>query len=168
MQLRAMPGLICRYRAAKCHTYAFRFTVTDCAGQSTQSGKYYFRVAASDAPPVITGGPWLAAGSWPMLPTSESGAFVLKQNYYVFWTFSDDYVSCAVCARTGRATARWAIRSGQRLLWARILRVRSMPIPCCRLRAWRREYQFILMWRIAPVREHPPRSIISRLLRRNR
>ena len=32
---------------------------------------YYFRVAVTDAPPVITGGPWLAAGSWPMLATSD-------------------------------------------------------------------------------------------------
>ena len=31
-------------------TYAFRFTVTDCAGQSTQSETYYFRVAATMIP----------------------------------------------------------------------------------------------------------------------
>jgi hypothetical protein len=80
-------------------TYAFRFTVTDCAGQSTQSGEYYFRVAVTDAPPVITGGPWLAAGSWPML----SAAFVLKKNQTVFWTFSDDYAGCSgLCTHRAR------------------------------------------------------------------
>jgi len=84
-------------------TYAFRFTVTDCASQSTQSGEYYFRVATSDAPPAITGGPWLAAGTWPALPTSASKAFVLDQDYAVLWTFSDDYASCAgLCTHRAR------------------------------------------------------------------
>jgi hypothetical protein len=76
-------------------TYAFRFTVTDCANQSTQSGTYYFRVATSDAPPVIIDGPFLAAGSWPVFPISESQAFVLNQGYDVLWTFSDDYAICS-------------------------------------------------------------------------
>ena len=76
-------------------TYAFRFTVTDCAGQTTQSPTYYFRVATSDAPPVIGDGPFLAAGSWPLLPASASSAFVLDQNYYVLWTFSDDSTYCS-------------------------------------------------------------------------
>ncbi len=50
-------------------TYAVRFTVTDCANQSTQSGTYYFRVAQGvDAPPVIGDGPFVAAGAWPILP----------------------------------------------------------------------------------------------------
>ena len=84
-------------------TYAFRFAVTDCAGQTTQSNTYYFRVAIIDAPPVITGGPWLAAGSWPVLATSESRARVLNQNEYVFWTFSDDYASCGgLCTHPAR------------------------------------------------------------------
>ena len=87
-------------------TYAFRYSVTDCASQTTQSAVYYFRVATSDAPPVITGGPFVAAGSWPALPTSSSRAFVLDQNYNVLWTFSDDYAYCAGCARTVRATVR--------------------------------------------------------------
>ena len=34
-------------------TYAFRFAVTDCAGQTTQSNTYYFRTPILDAPPVI-------------------------------------------------------------------------------------------------------------------
>ena len=50
-------------------TYAFRFSVTDCASQTTQSATYYFRVAVTDAPPVITSGPFVAAGTWPALPT---------------------------------------------------------------------------------------------------
>jgi 5-hydroxyisourate hydrolase-like protein (transthyretin family) len=85
-------------------TYAFRFTVTDCAGQTTQSGTYYFRVATSDAPPAITGGPVLyAEGGWWPLPTSASKAGVLCQNYPVLWTFSDDYASCAgLCKHRAR------------------------------------------------------------------
>jgi len=76
-------------------TYAFRFSVTDCASQTTQSQTYYFRVAVTDAKPVITSGPFLAAGPWPVLPTSASQAFVLDQNYKVLWTFSDDYAFCS-------------------------------------------------------------------------
>jgi hypothetical protein len=84
-------------------TYALRFTVTDCAGQSTQSGEYYFRVAVTDAPPVITGGPWLAAGAWPILSISASRAAVLNQDSAVLWTFSDDYASCSgLCTHRAR------------------------------------------------------------------
>jgi len=83
-------------------TYAFRFAVTDCAEQTAQSGTYYFRVMR-DAPPVITGGPYLAAGAWPQLPTRQEQAFVLNQNYSVLWTFSDDYLSCAgLCQHRAR------------------------------------------------------------------
>jgi hypothetical protein len=84
-------------------TYAFRFSVTDCAEQTTQSATYYFRAATSDAPPVITGGPWLAAGAWPLLPTSASGAAVLSTDTYVLWTFSDDYAFCGgLCTHRAR------------------------------------------------------------------
>jgi hypothetical protein len=83
-------------------TYEFRYTVTDCASQSTQSGTYYFRVTL-DAPPQITGGPWLAGGTWPALPTSASGAVVLNTDYAVLWTFSDDYAACAgLCTHRAR------------------------------------------------------------------
>jgi hypothetical protein len=75
-------------------TYAFRFFVTDCASQTAQSETYYFRVATSDAPPVIESGPFVAAGTWPVLPTSLSRAFGLSENTVVLWTFSDDYASC--------------------------------------------------------------------------
>jgi hypothetical protein len=75
-------------------TYAFRFTVTDCAGHSTQSGTYYFKVLR-DAPPAITGGPYLAAGVWPVLARSEQSAFALSQGSAVLWNFSDDYASCS-------------------------------------------------------------------------
>ena len=60
-------------------TYALRFSVTDCKGQTTNSGTYYFRVAFYDDPPVIGAGPFLAAGSWPVLATAASRAFVLDQ-----------------------------------------------------------------------------------------
>ena len=48
-------------------TYAFRFAITDCASQTTQSGTYYFKVVRLDPPPVITDGPFLAAGPWPLI-----------------------------------------------------------------------------------------------------
>jgi hypothetical protein len=84
-------------------TYAFRFTVTDCAGQSTQSGEYYFKVARTDAPPVILSGPYLAAGPWPKFAATASSAFVLRQNSDVLWTFSDDYVFCSgLCTHRAR------------------------------------------------------------------
>ena len=84
-------------------TYAFRYSVTDCASQTTQSSTYYFRVATSDAPPVITGGPFVAAGAWPVLATSSLRATVLNQNEYVLWTFSDDYAFCnGLCTHRAR------------------------------------------------------------------
>jgi hypothetical protein len=76
-------------------TYALRFSVTDCAGQSTTSEEYYFRVAPYDDPPVIESGPFLAAGAWPLLPSKASNALILTQNYDVLWTFSDDYATCS-------------------------------------------------------------------------
>jgi hypothetical protein len=84
-------------------TYAFRFTVTDCVNQSEQSGIYYFRVARPDHSPAITAGPFLAAGPWPLLPTSADSPMILKKNYSVLWSFSDDYVSCAgLCTHRAR------------------------------------------------------------------
>jgi len=84
-------------------TYAFRYSVTDCASQTTQSATYYFRVATTDAPPVITSGPFLAAGSWQALPTTSSRALVLDQNYDVLWGFSDDYAFCSgLCTHRAR------------------------------------------------------------------
>ena len=84
-------------------TYAFRFSVTDCAAQTTQSQTYYFRVAITDAPPVITSSPFVSAGTWPVLPTSSLRAFVLDQNEYVLWTFSDDYAYCSgLCTHRAR------------------------------------------------------------------
>ena len=84
-------------------TYAFRYSVTDCASQTTQSQTYYFRVAKTDAPPVITSGPFVAADAWPVLATSSSRATVFNQNEYVLWTFSDDYASCAgLCTHRAR------------------------------------------------------------------
>jgi hypothetical protein len=84
-------------------TYAFRYSVTDCASQTTQSQTYYFRVAVTDAPPVITSAPFVAANTWPALTTMASNAVVLDQNSPVLWTFSDDYASCAgLCTHRAR------------------------------------------------------------------
>jgi len=83
-------------------TYAFRFSVEDCAGQAMQSGEYYFRVATSDAPPQITGGPW-RADIWQQLPVRRSQAPVLAGDTYFLWTFSDDYASCpGLCQHRAR------------------------------------------------------------------
>ena len=48
-----------------------------------------------DDPPVIGDGPFLAAGTWPVLPTSAESPMYLDQNYSVLWTFSDDFASCS-------------------------------------------------------------------------
>ncbi|MBM4310014.1 MAG: hypothetical protein FJ119_03570 [Deltaproteobacteria bacterium] len=75
--------------------YAFRFSVTDCAGQTTQSATYYFAVAPPDNPPVIGDGPFISSGPWPVLPLSETEALVINHNVSVLWNFSDDYASCS-------------------------------------------------------------------------
>lgn len=51
-------------------------------------------VCVQEAPPALGNGPFLAAGPWPVLATSESRAFTLDQNYDVLWTFDDDYSTC--------------------------------------------------------------------------
>ena len=84
-------------------TYAFRFTVTDCADKSTQSQQYYFRVAITDAPPMITSGPLLAEGPWMVLPTSAALAPVMDHDNFALWTFSDDYAFClGLCTHRAR------------------------------------------------------------------
>ena len=47
-----------------------------------------------DDPPQLGVGPFLAAGTWPLLPTSQENPMYLDQNYSVLWTFDDDYASC--------------------------------------------------------------------------
>ena len=51
-------------------------------------------VCVEDNPPALTSGPYLAAGTWPVLPTSAESPMYLDQNYSVLWTFSDDFASC--------------------------------------------------------------------------
>lgn len=109
-------------------TYALRFSVTDCKGQTTNSDTYYFRVAFYDNPPVIGDGPFLAAGSWPVLPTSSSRAFALNRNYSVLWTFGDDYASCtgpcthrARYRKVGDTVWTWLpVNTEQRLAWTEL------------------------------------------------
>jgi hypothetical protein len=84
-------------------TYAFRFTVTDCAGQTTQSDEYYFRVAVTDAPPVFTTPALIADGAWNTLPAAASRAPVLRENTSILWGFDDDYASCGgLCTHRAR------------------------------------------------------------------
>ena len=48
-----------------------------------------------DDAPAIGDGPFVAAGTWPLLPTgSPENPTYLNKNYYVLWTFSDDFGSC--------------------------------------------------------------------------
>ena len=51
--------------------------------------------AAADNPPEITNGPFIAAGSWPALPTDENNPIILRQNYSVLYVYDDDFESCA-------------------------------------------------------------------------
>jgi len=94
-------------------TYAFRFAVTDCASQTTQSNTYYFRVATSDEPPVIGDGPFLAAGSWPVLPIAASRAFILNQDSYVL-SLTRRAGSMPTRSCRWRAWSRARISSGSR------------------------------------------------------
>ena len=48
-----------------------------------------------DDPPAFTSGPFLAAGTWPVLPTSQESPMYLDANYDVLWKFSDDFASCS-------------------------------------------------------------------------
>jgi len=60
-------------------------------------------MCVEDTPPAIGSGPFLAAGAWPALPATEANAFVFDQNYYVLWTFDDDYATCdGVCSHRAR------------------------------------------------------------------
>ena len=47
-------------------------------------------VCVEENPPVIGAGPFLAAGSWPVLSTKVT----LTENSTVLWTFDDDYATC--------------------------------------------------------------------------
>jgi len=44
-----------------------------------------------EALPIITAGPFVAAGSWPLLYTKT---FTFNQNIPLLWTFDDDYATC--------------------------------------------------------------------------
>ena len=48
-----------------------------------------------DDPPAFTSGPFLAAGTWPLLPTRGESPMYLDANYDVLWKFSDDFASCS-------------------------------------------------------------------------
>ena len=61
-----------------------------------------------DNPPVLTAGPFLAAGTWPVLPTSAESPMYLDQNYSVLWTFSDDFAPAPKTARTQPSIRHWA------------------------------------------------------------
>ena len=66
-----------------------------------------------DNPPALTAGPYLAAGTWPVLPTSQESPVYLDANYDVLWKFSDDFASCPeVRARTLPSTRQWAAVPG--------------------------------------------------------
>ena len=98
-------------------THALRFSVTDCAGQTTQSGEYFFRTAVGvDTPPVIMNGPLVAAGAWDKLPKwwQSDQAPVLSENTNLLWTFTDDYLDCeGACTHR----ARYSRHDGSNANW---------------------------------------------------
>jgi hypothetical protein len=71
-------------------TYALKVSVTDCAGQKTESAEYYVK-PLREKYPVIVDGPFIV-GSWIPMPTDHP--IWLNQNCTVLWTFSDDFASC--------------------------------------------------------------------------
>ncbi len=115
-------------------TYAFRFAVTDCATQTTQSGSYYFKVFR-DAPPVIGDGPFLT-DTWKVLPTSPESAIELDVNHDVLWTFSDDFASCSG-ACTHVAEYQMVGESSWKPLAVTVNAAKGRVRVTCRLRACR-------------------------------
>ena len=84
-------------------TYVFRFTVTDCAGQTRSPARTISRLRARTTPCNTDKARILAAGPWPLLPTSRESPMFLKRNYSLLWSFSDDYVSCSgLCTHRAR------------------------------------------------------------------
>ena len=68
--------------------------------------------------PPLGAGPYLAAGYWPLLPTSVESPMELEANYDVLWTFSDDFASCAeACTHVAEYQAvggsSWTALDGQ-------------------------------------------------------
>jgi len=51
--------------------------------------------ALADDPPVITGGPFVAGGYWPLLSADEDFPSFINQDVNIVWTFSDDFASCS-------------------------------------------------------------------------
>ena len=59
------------------------------------SSSIFFFEQINDDPPALTAGPYLAAGTWTILPTSAESPMYLDANYDVVWKFSDDFASCS-------------------------------------------------------------------------
>jgi hypothetical protein len=74
-------------------TYAFRFSITDCAGQTTQSGTYYFKVDRPDQPPIFLCEP-LWVGPWIALSTDPANPHKPQSENMLFWAIDDDAVAC--------------------------------------------------------------------------
>ena len=121
----------------------WRYNVPQCVNDGDCSEGYQCVESVCeplpDNPPAITAGPYLAAGWWPLLPTSAESAFELDVNYDMLWTFSDDFVSCS-----GSCTHVAEYQEVGGSSWT-ALPVRSM-LPrggsglCCRLRACKTEH----------------------------
>ena len=74
-------------------TYAFRFTITDCALQTTQSETYYFKFDRVDQPPVFLSEPlWL--GSWVGLSSDPANPQKPQSKHILFWAQDDDKLAC--------------------------------------------------------------------------
>ena len=85
-------------------TYAFRFTITDCASQSTQSETYYFKVDRPDQPPVFLSEP-LWFGSWVGLSSDPANPQKPQSQDILFWAQDDDKLAC-----TGATEPSWMYR----------------------------------------------------------
>jgi lysophospholipase L1-like esterase len=109
-------------------TYAFRFAETDCAGQTTHSGTYYFKVDRPDQPPIFTTGPlWI--GPWIELSTDPANPHKPESPDVLFWAYDDDKQTCTgssvnwmyrpVELQAGEVVALgdWVVEEPWRYLW---------------------------------------------------
>jgi hypothetical protein len=74
-------------------TYELQAVVTDCVGQSVNSGSFYFTV---DMPPEISTGPFRTSDDMPLsMDPAAPTAVVAGTGSDIYWTYDDDGVSCS-------------------------------------------------------------------------
>lgn len=86
----------------------FRFNFTVCytlgaLGFTTPIWEVYPAEPCADGPPAIGVGPFVAAGWWPLLSSAPQSPTYMGQNYFILWTFSDDFAFCSEdCTHTAK------------------------------------------------------------------